>query len=302
MKAGALAIAVAVALAVSGAAWPALAAEAARAFESPCPDAATARLDARGAGPLPGSDGPADFGQVPEACPGLDVLGRLRGTLLVASGYPDYYGNAAVGALVRLRYPLTPRTWMSVGLDVLTFRYVANAVVRAHAFDVGPPTVGLYRDLGRGGRSALALYARALLPLDTARENGVAVGGEVGASAWRPLRARFALQGGLALSVPVAIIAGQVHGALRPAALVEGAWRAGRAVGLSLGLAARAEATPDAAFLSAAARVGLRLCLARGILAAVVAEAPFAGDDRTNAILSLFVGWTPPGDGTVRQR
>ncbi len=285
------AIVVAVAVAAIGAAWPMLADAAA----SSCPDADALRLDARGTGPLPAGDGPADFGQVPEACPGPDVLGRLRGTLLLASTYPDYYGNLTGAATVRVRYPLTPRTWMSVGLDVLTFRYVANAVVRSHAFDVGPPTVGLYRDVGRGGPGALALYARVLLPVDTARENGVALGGEVGASAWRPLRSRFAVQGGLALPVPVYLVDGQAHGALRPGAVLEGTWRAGSAVGLSLGLTGRAEATPDAALLAVAVRAGLRLALAHGIMGALVAEAPFAGDDRTNAVVSLFVGWTPPG-------
>jgi hypothetical protein len=281
----------AAAFALACAGWPALL----LAAESPCPDASASRLDARGTGPLPASDGPADFGQVPEACSGQDVLGRLRATLLVASGYPDYYGDLSAAATLRMRYALAPRIWMSVGLDVVTFRYVANAVVRSHGFGLGPPTVAVYRRVDRGAATALVLYARLLLPVDTARDNGVAVGGEVGASAWRPLRSRFALQGGVALPVPVLVIDGQAHAALRPAALVEATWRAGGTVAVSLGVAGRAEATPDAALLAVAARAGLRLALAHGIMGALTAELPFAGDDRTNAIVSLFVGWTPPG-------
>jgi hypothetical protein len=278
---------VALALAATGS-------SAALAAETACPDAATERVDPRGAGPLPGGEGPADFGEVPEACPGRDVLARLRGTLLVASGYPDYYGNVNASAMLRLRHPVSPRVWLSVGLDVVTFRYVANAVVRSHAFDLGPPTVGVYRGFAPGaGRSALAIYARLLLPIDTARINGVVVGGELGASYWRPLRGRFAVRGGVAVPLPVTIIDGQVHGALRPAALVEGVWDAGRGVAFSLGAAGRTEATPAPALLSLAARAAIRLLLKHGMNAALAAEIPFAGSDRTDAVVSLFVGWTP---------
>jgi hypothetical protein len=264
------------------------------AAETPCPDAATQRVDPRGTGPLPGGEGPADFGDVPEACPGRDVMARLRGTLLVASGYPDYYGNVTASAMLRLRYPLSPRVWLSVGLDVVTFRYVANAVVRSHAFDLGPPTVGVYRGFAPGaGRSALAIYARLLLPVDTARINGVLLGGELGASYWRPLRSRFSVQGGVAVPLPVTVIDGQVHGALRPAALMEGVWHAGRGVAFSVGAAGRTEITPQTDLLSVAARAALRLVLKRGMNAALAAEIPFAGSDRTDAVVSLFVGWTP---------
>jgi len=284
----------AVLAALVASAWPALAAAQAPAG-SACPDAAALRLDPRGAGPLPAGGGPADFGQVPEACPGLDVLGRLRGALLVASGYPDYYGNVTAAATVRVRFLLAPRTWMSVGLDVVTFRYVANASLRSHGFDLGPPTVGLYHGVGRGGAGALALYARLLLPVETARENGVALGGELGVAVWRPLQARLAVQGGVALPLPVYVIDGQAHAALRPSALAEAVWRARGNVALSLGVSAAAQAAPDAALTSIAARAGLRLTMARGFLGALVVEAPFAGDDRTNVITSLFVGWTPAG-------
>ncbi|HEX3698025.1 MAG TPA: hypothetical protein VH374_21820 [Polyangia bacterium] len=266
---------------------------AALAVEPACLDAAGRRFDPRGTGPLPAGDSPADFGQVPEACPGLDVLARLRSTLLVASDYPDYYGNVTVSALVRLRYPLTARMWMSVGLDVVTFRYVANAVVRSHAFDVGPPTVGVFRDVGHVGPGALAIYARLLLPIDSARTNGVLLGGEAGVSYWRLLRSRFAIQGGVAAPMPVTVIAGQAHGAFRPAAVVEATWRAGRAAALVIGAAGHLQAMPDPGLLSLAARAGLRLVLARGMNAALMGEIPFAGSDRTSAIASLFVGWTP---------
>jgi hypothetical protein len=262
---------------------------------SPCPDNEALRLDPGGVGPLPSSTGPADFGQVPEACPGWDLLERLRITLLVASGGPDYYGNLAVGSLLRVRFPLAQHTWMSVGVDVVTFRFVANAVVRSHAFDVGPPTLGLYRAVPTAGRGALAVYGRLLLPLDTARDNGVEVGAETGVSYWLPWRPRLTLQAGVAVPLPVDIIAGQVHAALRPGGLVEAVWRAGSAVSLTAGLSARVQVAPDPGLLALAGRGAARFALRHGLMLAIVAEAPFWGSDRTDLVASFFLGWTPGG-------
>src|SRR6185369_16154318 len=63
------------------------------------------------AGPLPGGIGPADFGAVPEACPASEVALRARGTLLVSSAAPDFYGSVAAGAMIRARHEIGPRTW-----------------------------------------------------------------------------------------------------------------------------------------------------------------------------------------------
>jgi hypothetical protein len=268
---------------------------AARAAPWPCPDSESLRLDPRGVGPLPSGTGPADFGQIPEACPALDVLGRLRTTLLVASGGPDYYGNLSASSWLRLRYPLNPRTWMSVSVDVVTFRFVANAVVRSHAFDVGPPTVGLYRAVPTAGRGALAIYGRLLLPLDSERDNGIELGAEAGASYWLPWRPRLGLQAGLAVPLPVDVTGGQAHAALRPAGLVEAVWRAGTNVALQAGLSGRVEVTPDPGTVAIAARAAARFALRHGLLLAVAAEAPFWGRDRTDLVASLFLGWTPAG-------
>ncbi len=267
----------------------------AQALSSPCPDADALRLDPRGAGPLPSGSGPADFGLPPEACPGFDVLSRLRLTLLVARDGPDYYGNLGSGAFLRVRFPLNQDTWMSVAADLVTFRYVANAVVRSSSVDVGPPTVGIYRALPPLGGGAPAVYARGLLPLDSARISGIELGAEVGASYFRPWRQRLAFQGGLAVPVPIDLTGGQAHAALRPAVLVDGVWRAARVVALTLGAGGRFQVAPDPAVLAVSARLGVRVALARGFMFAAAAEAPFAGTDLTDLIASLFLGWTPGG-------
>ncbi|HET6281615.1 MAG TPA: hypothetical protein VFH73_11620 [Polyangia bacterium] len=243
-----------------------------------------------GTGPLPSGVGSADFGMVPEACPGFDVLARLRGVLLVASDAPDFYGNAGGGLMLRLRRGVSQRTWVSLALDILTYRYVANAVVRSDRFSIGPPTFGLYHRLALPFAGALAVYGRLLLPFDTARD-GFEVGGELGLSTWVPLGTRHGLQGGIALPVPVDISGGQLHGAFAPALLAEAFWTPHRAVALFAGAAVRTQAIPDAALRSVAVRAAAQLFFASGLRLALAAEIPLVGDDRTDAIVSLLATW-----------
>jgi hypothetical protein len=261
---------------------------------------------ASGGGPLPSGSGPADFGAVPETCSAGELLLRLRGVLLVASDMPDYYGLAAVGATFRLRVPIDARTWMSFAADVVTYRYVANASVRSSQTSLGPLTVGLYRTVMGGAGAApesasaapaespsLALYGRALLPFDTARQNSVETGLEVGVSARLPLRPRSGLQGGLALAAPADVISGQLHVYLRPAVLAEGWFAPRRWLALFAGAWARAQATPDPGFTTLAARAAVRFARRDGLALALVGEVPFAGSDRTDLVASILLGWAP---------
>ena len=82
---------------------------------------------------------------------------------LVASAMPDYYGNVAGTATLRLRHRLghDGRFWLSLAADVTTFRYVANAVVTSTAFSFGPATLGLHRSIGAWENTAASLYGRA---------------------------------------------------------------------------------------------------------------------------------------------
>ena len=74
-----------------------------------------------------------------------------------------------------------------------------------------------------GAETAMSLYARVLLPLDTARQNSVATGLELGSSLRMPAGARWVIDGGLALAAPAEIVGGQTHLRFEPAALAE-AW------------------------------------------------------------------------------
>jgi hypothetical protein len=252
---------------------------------------------AEGAGPLPTGVGPADFGAVPESCPGFDLAVRARATLLVASDAPDYFGLATASAMFRLRYPLGAATWLSVAFDAITYRFAANATVQSGGLGIGPPTVGVYRRVsGHDQAGALAVYARALLPFDTARGNSHVAGLEAGASGRLRLSPRAGLQGGLSLAAPADFISGQVHAQLDPGALAE-LWLAPRRwIALTGGAAARLRAAPDPRFLALEARAGVRMVRASGLSFAAIVELPFAGSDRTDFVASLFVGWSPAGD------
>jgi len=245
------------------------------------------------AGPLPAGIGPADFGAIPEACPAAEVTLRLRGTLLVASSGPDFYGNVGAGAMVRARFSLSARMWMSLALDAATFRYVANAVVTSSGVAAGPPTVGLYRGLALGSNLDLAVYGRALLPFDGARHDGFETGLEVGTTARIAYRARIGVDAGLALVAPLDVAGGQMHRYLRPAGLLE-VWYAPRSwVALVAGAGARAEVAPDVSPTSVAPRIAARFAMRHRAWLAVLAEVPVVGTDRTDLVAGLYAGWSP---------
>src|SRR6185312_15878010 len=127
-------------------------------------------------GPLAGgteAEQPADFGAVPDACPGSDLSLRLRGELFDGSAAPDFEGRIIGSATVRARRRINARSGISIALDLITYRYVNDAGLAAGQASFGPATVGYHLVLASGARSTIAAYLRALLPLDTARQRGV---------------------------------------------------------------------------------------------------------------------------------
>jgi len=253
-----------------------------------CPESGEAA-----AGPLLGGDQPADFGAIPEACGGTDVALRVRGALLVASSMPDYYGSIIASAMFRGRRRVGARGWLSLAIDALDYQYVNNANLVSSGTSFGPPTLGYHYGLYAGPRTAVAIYGRVLLPLDTARSNGVETGPEAGGTIRTRLRGRWALDGGLGFTVPIAVVAGQAHARLETTALAEVWWAPRATAAVFAGASVRAELTPDPAFIAAVPRVGGRMALPRRFWAAALAEVPVAGRDRTDLIASLFLGFTP---------
>ncbi|HVU50739.1 MAG TPA: hypothetical protein VHL80_08630 [Polyangia bacterium] len=250
-------------------------------------------------GPLAGGADAADFGAIPEACAGTDLGVRLRGSALIASGKPDFFGDVIATSTLRLRHTIgrSSWTWLSLAVDLLTFRYVVNGPVASTGFAFGPPTIGLHRALGDWPLAAATAYARALLPLDTARVDGVRTGFELGLTGRRVLgaRGRWGVQGGLAMLAPLDAVGGQTHAALQPVALAEGWFSYSARFALSAGAMARAEVSPDPTFLTLAPRVAARFTGRHGLSFSMLVEAPLAGEDRTDVIVGFFLAWAAPG-------
>jgi hypothetical protein len=261
----------------------------ARADEGRASDACTEAPSAL----LPGGTTPADFGAVADPCGGSDLMLRARGAFLIASEMPDYYGSITAGGLLRARRRITARSWLSMGLDAVTYRYVNNAGLASRGASFGPATLGVHRTLHGGDRHALAGYARALLPLDTARVHGVEMGLELGISGRQVWGGRAALVGGLSVTTPLDIVAGQAHGRLEPGGAVELWYAPGPRLGLFAGATGRFVAGPETAFITAVPRAGARFALGRRLWSVVLVELPVAGRDRTDLVASLFVGYAP---------
>lgn len=247
-------------------------------------------------GPLPGGTEPmqpADFGAVPEACPGSDLALRLRSSLLDDSDAPGFFGDVLTDVMARARHRIGAHGWLSLAVDLFSARYVNDAGLASTGPSFGPPTVGYYQGLLDAPRTAIALYGRALLPLDTARQTGIATGLEAGVSGRRRIGRRWVFDGGLAVTGPAEVVAGQVHGRLQPVALAEGWFSPRPALAVFGGGMLRFEVAPELTLLTVVARAGLRAALRRNLWLGFLAEAPVAGTDRTNLIASLFVGWSP---------
>jgi hypothetical protein len=263
------------------------------------PAAPTARAqtcaadDALGAGAPLAAPGPADFGQTPEACPASNDLGlRVRGELLIDTD--DFYGTVAAGATLRGRFQLGRRWFFSAAIDPATWRFAANAVVDSSAVGVGPATLAAHRLFAWPGDTAAALYARLLLPLDSARHQSTLAGSELGASAARRLRLPIALQGGLSLPMTLAFVGGRTHPRLVPQALAEVAWGPYGWVAFAAGAALRTEVHPDAELAALAGRLSARFLLARQWRLGLAADLPVAGRDRLDTTVTLFAVWAPP--------
>jgi hypothetical protein len=242
---------------------------------------------------LPAGTTPADFGAIAEPCALSDLALRARGAFLIAPDMPDYYGSIIADTMVRVRRRVTERSWLSLGLDVVTYRYVNNGGLASRGTSFGPATLGYHRSLLAGPRLAAAAYARALLPLDTARVSGVETGLELGASARRLLPHRFVLEGGLTLAAPIDLVGGQRHGRLEPGAAAELWLAASPRLGVGAGATVRAALAPEPAFITAVPRGAARFALGQRAWAAVLVEVPVVGRDRTDFVASLFAGYSP---------
>lgn len=244
-------------------------------------------------GPLMGGNGPADFGAIPEVCGATDGLVRLRGALLIASTMPDYYGSIFAGTTLRGRSRLADRTTLSLAADVFDYRYVNNVGLASHGVSAGPATVTLQQAFALTSDTEAAAYARVLAPLDTARQSGVETGFELGGGLRMRAGARWIIDGGLALTAPLDIVGGQTHLRVEPIALAEAWLRLRPSAALVGGVNVRVNAAPTFELGTLVPRLGARVMVRRRWWTAFLIEVPVAGDDRTDLIAGLYLGYVP---------
>ena len=60
------------------------------------------------------------------------------------------------------------------------------------------------------------------------------------------------------------------------------------------GAEGKGEVSPRADFLTLAPRVAIRRALPQGLQLAALAEVPVVGQDRTDLIFALYLGWAAP--------
>jgi hypothetical protein len=244
-------------------------------------------------GPLMGGTGPADFGAVPEVCGATDGVLRLRGAALIASTMPDYYGSLFAGTTLRGRYQLSGGTTLSVAADVFDYSYYNNGGLASHGASAGPGTIGVQHAFVVGTQTAISAFARALVPLDTARQGGVETGFELGGGLRMRAGARWVVDGGLALTAPLDIVGGQAHLHVEPVALAEAWLRLRPSAALCAGVNVRVNAAPNFELGTLVPRVGARVMVRRRWWTAFLLELPLAGADRTDLIAGFYAGFTP---------
>ena len=102
------------------------------------------------------------------------------------------------------------------------------------------------------------------------------------------------MDGGLALTAPLDLIAGRAYGRLEPVVAGRGLVRAAPGDRASRpGPACKAELAPTPTFITAVPRVAARFALRHRVWLAVLVEVPIAGTDRTDLVASLFAGYSP---------
>jgi hypothetical protein len=157
----------------------------------------------------------------------------------------------------------------------------------------GPATVTFQETFRLGAATATALYARLLLPLDTARQNSLATGFEIGGAIRRVAGSRVIIDGGVALAAPVDIAGGRTHVRLQPVALAEAWLRLGSWAAVAGGVDAQVAAAPELDLIAVVPRLAARFRVRRRWWTAILLEFPVAGSDRTDLIGGLYAGFSP---------
>jgi hypothetical protein len=255
----------------------------------------------RGELPEPGvparvAPGPAGLGSIPEACAATELALRADAALLVASD--DFYGGIQARGVVRARYALSSSVWLSAWLPGPDYRYVANATLTADSFDVGASALGIHVGLPLAAKARLAPFARVLVPTETVFQNATRWGFDQGLSFAGQLTSRIELLGGLSFPFLLTDGSGSVHAVFEPLLDLEASFSAFRKASALVGFAVRVRGGDQAGFESFDPKLALRWLPFEKFRTELSAGFPLWGDDRTDAVLALELGWVIDGDGS----
>lgn len=240
--------------------------------------------------PTRAAQGPADFGMLPEACAATAVVLDTSAGLTIA--LEEFYGNVGLNASLRARLAWSDALWFSATLPGLDYRFVANASLEATQLDLGATTVAVHAGSVVSDKVQLAPYFRLLLPTETVYQSALRLGIEVGVSSVARVHPLVELVSGV--SLPLFIV---THGSGDDVRLGANAsvdvnitpyeWWV-----ISLGVGARLFGGDTLEPLeSVDPRIAMRFYPWEGLMVDIAARTPVLGADRTDASVSLGLGW-----------
>lgn len=233
--------------------------------------------------------GPAGFGTLPAACGAKSLAFKGAGSALVAE--EDFYGYLEGSASLEARYTLPSGDWLSLETPSLDYWFSANATVEVDTVEMGPGALGYHAQLPVLHGVTVAPYAELLLPSDTIYHNARRYGLTHGVSAMTSLTPSLEVVGGLTFPVLVVHNSGSFHVTQVAQAAADASLRVFSFFSLAGGFGVRVRSGRVPGFESFDPRFALRFQPYRQLYAHVAVALPLFGDDRTDLVGALLVGW-----------
>ena len=234
--------------------------------------------------------GPANFGELPEACGVTSISLRGRMGILIATD--DYYGQLHAGGTLGGRLVLPGGSWLSAELPGFDYRFVANATVEAESLGLSASTIGYHVPLPLGDSVQIAPYGRLMFPTETVFHNALRYGVEHGIAAVANLAPWFEVMGGYALPLQLTTGAyGHSHSVFMPTVTLDAGFRPFSWFEGVAGLAMRVVPGDEEPFEGLDPRVSLRFYPWRGSFVDASGTFPLLGRDRTNAAIGVTLGY-----------
>ncbi|MDP6943485.1 MAG: hypothetical protein QF464_04995 [Myxococcota bacterium] len=231
-----------------------------------------------------------DFGVIPEACAGGEVVLDVAGALTVA--VEKFYGGLSTGVTVRGRYAFSDRLWLSLSAPGLAFDLLANATMTATSLRPTATTLGVHYAMFPGEVAQVSPYLRVLIPTDGRRQGAVRAGLELGAAFVVSLHDWVQLTGGVGFPVTETVMGHRRHTVSTPTLGLDVVFRPVSWFAMLGGLGARFTADGEEPVESLDPRFSLRFIIADAFIIDLSGAAPVVGRDLTDVSILLSLGWS----------